>query len=44
MKASDTLVIERIADAKADEVAARYESDLARWAITSTKESKRTRL
>lgn len=41
MKASDTLVIERIADAKADEVAARYESDLARWAITSTKESKK---
>lgn len=43
MKASDTLIIERVADAKADEVAARYQSDLARWAVTSTKEGKRTR-
>ena len=41
MKASDTLIIERIADAKADEVAGRYQSDLARWAITSTKEGKK---
>ncbi|MCL1669313.1 phosphate ABC transporter permease [Elizabethkingia ursingii] len=41
MKASDTLIIERIADAKTDEVAGRYQSDLARWAITSTKEGKK---
>ena len=41
MKASDILIIERVADAKADDVAGRYQSDLARWTITSTKEGKR---
>ncbi|MCT3810509.1 phosphate ABC transporter permease [Elizabethkingia anophelis] len=41
MKASDTLIIERVADAKADEVAGRYQSDLARWAVTSTKGGKK---
>lgn len=40
MKASDTLIIERVADAKADEVAGRYQPDLARWAVTSTKGGK----
>ena len=40
MKASDILIIERVADAKADDVAGRYQSDLARWTITSTKEGK----
>lgn len=41
MKASDTLIIERVADAKADEVAGRYQPDLARWAVTSTKGGKK---
>ena len=41
IKASDTLIIERVADAKADEVAGRYQPDLARWAVTSTKGGKK---
>jgi len=41
MKASDTLIIERVADAKADDVAGRYQSDLARWTIMSAKDEKK---
>jgi hypothetical protein len=35
---ADTLVIVKSADANPKDVAARYESDLARWALTSKKE------
>lgn len=37
LKTSDTLVIAKTADADPKEIAARYESDLLRWMMTSTK-------
>ena len=38
LKAIDTLTMERIADADKEKVAARYESDLARWTISSSRD------
>lgn len=42
--AADTLIIRKTADLTADKVASRYEADLARWSITSTRDSKKEAL